>query len=281
MIKNSKRWWKLSFVLVSCFAFQGCFEIIHYLEKDQNNRLKVSWYFALSSALSKGGMGGGKGNDLTSRLKNSQQELEKKYKGLVTDMQVKQTSDEFETGIEIEFAVKDMTKIPADTALNEGFPLVPIWDKKKNQLIFTFLPDKKKKGSFQTYHNPKKLLWQAQFTDELAEEEDEPKVEPKMQEEDDVVEPQPPAPDADLNKSMDKMSKGMEGMMAQIMSSATYKVMLGKGFRIEKVHLEGIASEKVYDMTYKKYADVKIIRIPYMSLLLKEKQGFRLLVKLK
>lgn len=264
-------------VLVSSF-FSGCFEIVHYLDRDADNQLKVSWRFSLSNALSKGNGQGNKKAQLLQKLKQSKKELEKKFKGLVSKMEVHQTSDEFEMGIEVELGIKDMTKIPANSSLNEGFPLVPTYNRSLNQLTFIFLPSNKKKNQLQTLKQDNFYL--AQFTDDLTDDSEEDGGDKQQ-----INPPSPPSQSPKQSnpqhKSFENMAKGMQGMVAQIMSSASYKIMLGEGFMVESVHLEGITSGEEYKIGYKKYGSLTMIRIPYMSLLLKEKKGFQLMVQLK
>lgn len=244
-----------SFIISVSFLFLGCFEIFHYLEKSAGNSVKVVWSFSISSDFSDSNkqlaLPGQKQEKLDERISKSEKEIEEKLKGIVRDLKVSEIENEFEKGIKIEYLIKDIQKARPLTDSEEGFPLIPSFEKDNNQLIFTFLP---------------------------ADHKNENKPAPK----EDHIYPKKDADDRfeEISDRENNMDPGFEKIATQIMSLATYKLMLGKGFVPKRVTVRGKTSGESHELPFTKLGDIYMIKIPFMSFLLKEKAGFDLVVQL-
>ncbi|MCP5497482.1 MAG: hypothetical protein H7A23_23240 [Leptospiraceae bacterium] len=260
-----KRLLTITFVILANLCFLGCFEIIHYLEKSSENSAKVVWSFSISSDFTGGNkqfpVPGQKEDSLEDRISKSEKEIEEKLKGVVSDLKVDEIENEFEKGTRISFLIKDIKKTTPLTDSKEGFPLIPRFDDKKNQLIFTFLPasTNQKKSEEKIQKIPQT---HPKNTDEYYPEDH---LEPNFEE------------ISDTPKSVDP---GFEKIATQFMSFATYKLLLGRGFRPRSVEVIGKSSNQKTKLPFIKLGNMYMIKIPFMTFLIKEKVGFDVVVQL-
>lgn len=246
---------RYSLLLLAFLSFQGCFEITHYVQKEADGGMKIQWMFSISSAFTKKEdstafpppVPGSKGESgLKEKIKSSEKDLKEKLKGIVEDFQYKAIENEYETGLRIQFKVKDQSKISkVDGVLDEGFPLVPNWKEDKKQLLFRFNNKEKSKT------NPPKTK-----DKESEGEESEAEVEESGQE--------------DPTKKI----------MNMIMSSASYRIILGNSYQPKKVYIQGMASKKKLDLEFTSIGEQTHIRVPFMTLLMEDADGFLLIIQM-
>lgn len=247
-----RKFLNIAVVLIVGFLFSGCFEIIHYLEKKPDNTIHVRWMFSISSALTKDDMGGGGGNDdINSKMKNSAEEFQQKMKGKVSDVEMKEITTAYETGWDISYTIKDLQTITEVPDMNEGMPMVPKYNAKKNLLIFKFIDAKKKKENDST-----------------------------KKEDANDKEPKDKKADNPKDKKADNPMQGMEDFAGKIMSSASYKIILSDSLAPKKVVILGQTTKKKIEITPIKLGNQHIIKIPFMSLLMEEKDGFAVAIQL-
>ena len=253
MKKYLMRWFVFLFIF---FTFEGCFEIVHYLDWKQDGSVESSWSFSISSALlnDKSLPGGGAAKEnIPEKFKNSQDEVKGKIGQYVKDLKFQETKDEFEYGFEIQYTIKDLKQLPDKLMVEDGYPLLPRYSQKRNSLIFTFMPkDKNGKNAEDTT-----LLHPIN----------------------DVKTPAPPSPEED-NQQVDPFGGGMEKILSQVMSSASYKIVLGGEFKPVMAKVHSLNSEKTYELRIQKMGSLRLVKVPFMTLFLKEKKGFHVVVYL-
>ncbi|MCB1178875.1 MAG: hypothetical protein KDK36_14920 [Leptospiraceae bacterium] len=264
MKKINQKFKLLTIVIVALF-FQNCFEILHYIDKNQDGSLNIKWMFSISSAFDKKGNDAGppakSGKNLGNRIKSSEEEIKEKMKNAVEDFKYETIENEYEVGVRMSFKVKDPSKTLAVEEFDEGFPIIPLWKKDKNQLIFKFREDKKKKEKSKS----KKV--KSKKNENSKDEESDSDEEENESEEEDVDE---------QKKANDPTQK----IVSMIMSSANYKIMLGDGINPKKVYLMGQTSKKKVDLEVIKFGELSMVKIPFMSLLSDEKDGFDLILQM-
>lgn len=250
------------------FLFTGCFEIIHYLQKNPDQTISVVWNFSISSSLAKGGSNpfggkeaaeGAKSDSLMDRMKNSEKEITGKFAKFTEDMKFQSYEGEYESGIKMSFKIKDLKGFNKASELDEGFPIAPKYDTVKNQLVFNFLPDKKQREA-------NKAKAEAEKKDSAAK---------------DSSAKDAPAKDENAPPMGEE---GMEQIVGQIMSSASYNLILGGGFTPKKVMVVGKNKKDrtQTELDIMKLGDqTSLIRIPFFSLLLKEKEGYDVIITLQ
>ncbi len=74
---------------------------------------------------------------------------------------------------------------------------------------------------------------------------------------------------------------GMEEIMNAVMSSARYQLILGGEYNPVKAVVKGNTTGKTYKVNVTKLGTQYMINIPFMSISMKEKKGFELIVYLK
>ncbi|HNF16707.1 MAG TPA: hypothetical protein PK453_23840, partial [Leptospiraceae bacterium] len=139
--------------------------------------------------------------------------------------------------------------------LDEGFPIAPKYDTVKNQLVFNFLPDKKQREA-------NRAKAESENKDTSSKD----------------------APAKDENAPPMGGEEGMEQIVGQIMSSATYNLILGGGFVPKKAMVIGKnkKDKTQTELEIMKLGDqTSLIRIPFFSLLLKEKEGYDVIITLQ
>jgi len=230
---------KLSFYFICLFSLlvSSCFDIVHYIQQENNGSLKVKWIFSISSAFNINPADPNQPS-LKQKINTGEQELKNKLKEIVEEFQYKLIENEYEIGVQLEFTVKDLSKVKQiDKVFEEGFPVLPIWKAKKKQLVFQF---RNKDNSL----TPTK--------EELSENSENPSQE------------------EDPSKKIAKM----------IMSSASYRVVLGNNFIPKKVFIENPNSNKKQNLDFIQVGDQTHIRVPFMSLLMENEKGFDLIVQM-
>ncbi len=89
---------------------------------------------------------------------------------------------------------------------------------------------------------------------------------------------------SDKDKEADKgqqSAMGMEEIMNAVMSSARYQLILGGKYNPVKAVVKGNTTGKTYNVNVTKLGTQHMINIPFMSISMKEKKGFELVVYLK
>ncbi|MCX7997648.1 MAG: hypothetical protein N3A69_01685 [Leptospiraceae bacterium] len=235
---------KKAFFFLFVFIFSNCFEIVHYVQKLENDKFQIQWSFTISSAFTKQdpNQPAPPKENLKEKLKSSEAEFNQKLKGYVDSLSYNMIDTEYETGVKVSFNIKDINQVPKMEKLDEeGLPMLPRWRKDKNQLIFRFL-------------NKDKSQEQENVTSSESPEEGQVKPE----------------------ESGDPTQK----IVSMIMSSATYRLILGNNLYPRKVFVQGMSNKKTHYLETTDYGGQTHIRIPFMTLLNEDKKGFFLVVQL-
>ncbi len=241
---------KFLFHLISfLFLFittQGCFEIVHYVDKNSDGTMKVQWMFSISTAFSKEKGASPGGDNLGDRLKSSEQEMKTKMKDIADDIEFKSIETEYESGVRMSFTIKDPQKAAKVEGFDEGLPILPLWNESKKQLTFKFtnkdkLPAKKVPSKKSNPNDPES---------------------------------------SDESSSEGGMEDPTQKIVTMIMSSASYKIILGSNFKPKKVQMYGLSSKKKMDLEIVNFGAVSMIKIPFASILMEETEGFTINVQM-
>ncbi len=219
----------------------NCFEVVHYIQKLENDTFRIQWSFAISSAFTKQdpNQPTPPKENLKDKIKNSETELNEKLKEYVNNFQYSIIENEYETGIRISFDIKNLNNVPKiDGLAEEGLPMIPRWRRDKNQLIFQFSNKDKN-----------------QNTDSKTESTENEQI-----------------------KSED--GDPTQKIVSMIMSSATYRLILGNNLSPKKIFVQSMSTKKIQNLEAIDYGGQTHIRIPFMSLLNEDKKGFFLVVQL-
>lgn len=156
----NKKFINIFLISILSFLFQGCFEVIHFMQKNSDGTISVFWNFSISSALasddSMPGVKQDKKESIQDRLKASESESQKKLKDIVQDLDIKTYTNEYEVGFSIKFNLKELGVLSKNLKFDEGFPLLPRYDSEKKILVFNFLPDKEKQKKIKQIKSKKK-----------------------------------------------------------------------------------------------------------------------------
>lgn len=234
---------KLSMLFLA-IIFSNCFEVVHYVQKLEGDKFQIQWSFSISSAFTKHNSDQSLSpkENLKDKLKNSETELNEKLKGYVSNFKYSMIDNEYETGVRMSFDVKDLNNLPKIEGLDEeGLPMIPRWRRDKNQLVFRFLNKENK--------NVKE-------TDSSSE-----------------------TPDEGGGKA-DDLSDPTQKLVNMIMSSATYRLILGNNLYPKKIFVQGISNKQTQYLESSDYGGQTHVRIPFVSLLNSDKKGFFLIVQL-
>lgn len=252
---------KLSYKLLIPFFlifFTGCFEIIHSLQKNKDNSVDVFWVFSISSNFTKDKDGDAgpplPGGGINQKISNSETEIQEKLKDYVQDLKVQSFENEYEVGIKISYKIKDLKKITKSLGLDEGFPIAPRFTE-KNELVFSFLPDKEKREKMKKKKKKSKPVKEDENPRDNPESDEDESEEPEMNE-----------------------NPQMEKMLSSIMSSASYMIFLGGEFSPKSSYVLAKKSKKKYPLELLKIGDQTMLKIPYFSLLMEEKEGYEVIV---
>ena len=94
-------------------------------------------------------------------------------------------------------------------------------------------------------------------------------------------EPDEKAKKKDKEKGKKPNAMGMDKLFESILSSARYQVILGTRYVPVKAQIKGRKSGKKYPVTITNLGPQNMIDIPFMSISMKEKDGFDLIIYLK
>lgn len=230
--------------LILAFLFQNCFEIVHYVDKNSDGSLRIQWMFSISSAFSKEKGG----QDLGDRIKSSEQEMKEKMKNIAEDVEFQSVENDYETGVRMNFTIKDPSKTAKVEGMDEGLPILPIWNEAKKQLVFKFT----NKDKVPAKKLPAKKTKKAD--DGVATEEE----------------------SSESGGAEDPTQK----IVTMIMSSASYKIVLGANLKPKKVQMLGLSSKKKVDLEIINLGSISMVKIPFASILMEETEGFTITVQL-
>jgi hypothetical protein len=243
-MKNKSLFHLISFLFLF-ITTQGCFEIVHYVDKNSDGTMKVQWMFSISTAFSKEKGAGVGGDNLGDRIKSSEEEMKNKMKDIADDIEFKSIETEYESGVRMSFTVKDPQKASKVEGFDEGLPILPLWNETKKQLTFKFT-------------NKDKMLAK--------------KLPAKKSKNDDS--------DSTEESSESGKEDPTQKIVTMIMSSASYKIVLGSNFKPKKVQMHGLSSKKTMDLEIIHFGSVSMIKVPFASILMEETEGFSIIVKM-
>lgn len=224
------------------FTFSNCFEIVHYVQKLEGDKFQIQWSFSISSAFTKQdpNQPAPPKENLKDKIKNSETELNEKLKGYVNNFKYTVIDNEYETGIRFSFDVKDLNNIPKIDGLDEEGLPMIPHWKKDKNQLIFRFSNKENKNSDQS----------------SSENPDEEQV------------------------KADDSGDPTQKIVNMIMSSATYRLILGNNLSPKKIFVQGISNKKTQYLESSDYGGQTHVRIPFMSLLNDDKKGFFLVVQL-
>ncbi|HBS04518.1 MAG TPA: hypothetical protein DEA96_06115 [Leptospiraceae bacterium] len=245
-----KRLLSLSLVCILSLGMANCFQIMNYLQFNQDGSLDVTWRFTISKSLANASEKSGEsdGKDFETEMAQGRKEIEDQLKNRVKDLKVDVISTEYDAGMMIRFSVPDIKKMPdlSQKVGDDKLPAFPVYDPKTHSLKVTFEQDKKEKPE-----NPA-----AAADAEIA---GDPAGEPGNPE---------------GSESSDQMGKELAQM---ILSSARYQVFISGEVPV-KASAKG-SEEKEIEIV--KLGNSYLIDYPFMSSVVAEEQDIDLVIQLK
>ncbi|MBL8020021.1 MAG: hypothetical protein JNM27_10185, partial [Leptospirales bacterium] len=231
-----------------CGLLSNCFQIMHFVDLKENGTMDVIWSFRFSKALEEMGKGDKKGG-LSEGIEKGKKEIPEKLNGIVQNLKVEAIQTEFDSGIQISFAVPNFARVDAAKLQSEDFPYVPSLDTQKKQLVFRFQPMKKDKKE-----EPSPDAGQA-----------------KKRETPDAPEESPPK-----EESMDQMGQQLGKVF---LSSVRYQIILGKTLKPSgAIVRQGETQRKLEVQTL---GEQSLVDLPLFALYGDKEQPFELVIQLK
>jgi hypothetical protein len=236
-------------IFILLLSLGNCFEIIHSIQKNKDNTIDVFWIFSISSNLAKDPSNPTNPSDqITKKIENSEQEIIEKLGKSIEKLTISNFENEHEVGVKISYSIKDIKLLRTNKEFDEGLPIAPRFTK-NNEMVFNFLPDKEKREKLSKENQNNK---------------------------------KPDSNDPDMNTEESQMfndSNQMEKIMGTILSSASYMIFLGGEFNPKTAHISSKVTKKKTQLSIIKIGDQSLIKIPFISLLMTEKEGFEVIVK--